>query len=212
MYEEAVEDSLDGMTMHDLQQQDEIDRSIKIPATENPSNFNLTLPSAAERALTTFGFDANGNPSFSLPSVIGPNFIDWTVFTPSGSWASNCNYTGVYRRIGSTMDVLVSIAIMGAVNAVALNINIPFGLNIDATKMPGMSDLSRVVGIGAGNRHSTRVYGFSVKTNFLNLTSVFVQNLDQEATQNSVDNTNPVTWGNLDTIDLKFSVPILGWS
>jgi hypothetical protein len=61
MYEEALDALADTLTMQDLEQQDEIDRSIKIPPTENPANFSLIVPSAAERALTNLGFDSNGN-------------------------------------------------------------------------------------------------------------------------------------------------------
>ena len=66
-YEEMVEDALDALTMQDLEQQDEIDRSIKIPATENPDNFTMTLPSAAKRASGALVFDALGNPIIGVP-------------------------------------------------------------------------------------------------------------------------------------------------
>lgn len=60
-YEEALDNLADTLTMQDLEQQDEIDRSIKIPPTEDPDAFNLIAPSAAQRALMIQGFDLLGN-------------------------------------------------------------------------------------------------------------------------------------------------------
>jgi parallel beta-helix repeat protein len=60
VFRDTIEDALDRRTMVSLQQQEEIDRSIKIPVTD-PPGINLTLPSAAERALKTSAWDADGN-------------------------------------------------------------------------------------------------------------------------------------------------------
>lgn len=73
-YEEAFDALADTLAMQDLEQQDEIDRSIKIPPTENPASFSLIAPSAAERALTTLGFDSKGN-------VICTNFMNTQILT-----------------------------------------------------------------------------------------------------------------------------------
>lgn len=71
-FPETVEDSLDDLAMSDQQQQDEIDRSMKLPETIDPDAFDPILPSeligSPNRA---FGTDPTGT-KFSL----GPSFGD----------------------------------------------------------------------------------------------------------------------------------------
>ena len=55
-FAETHEDQMDRHTMADQQQQDELDRSIKLPETVSPSIFDPTLPAdiaTANRAITT---------------------------------------------------------------------------------------------------------------------------------------------------------------
>lgn len=62
-----IEDALDECVMIDQQQQDEIDRSLKAPETDDPS-VSLELPSATARASSSLGFDSGGVPT------VGPSF------------------------------------------------------------------------------------------------------------------------------------------
>lgn len=59
LFRDVVEDALDQRTMVSLKQQEELDRSIKVPVTD--SGVTLELPAAAQRALKTLAFDADGN-------------------------------------------------------------------------------------------------------------------------------------------------------
>lgn len=68
-YPETHEDTFDRGIMIDQQQQDELDRSIKIPETEDGNDFTLTLPSAEDRAGGVIAFDSNGNVVVTLPEV-----------------------------------------------------------------------------------------------------------------------------------------------
>lgn len=56
-----LEDTFDRLVMIDQQQQDEIDRSIKLPETEDPADFSLTLPAMADRANKLLACDSSGN-------------------------------------------------------------------------------------------------------------------------------------------------------
>lgn len=55
----ALEDALDRRTMVSLTQQEQIDRTIKFPVSD--TGVSGILPSAAQRALKTLAFDAEGN-------------------------------------------------------------------------------------------------------------------------------------------------------
>lgn len=65
-YPNVVEDALDRLTKLDQQQQDEIDRTIKLPETETGS---VTLPTQPQRASRFLAFDAGGLP---IASAGGP--------------------------------------------------------------------------------------------------------------------------------------------
>jgi hypothetical protein len=74
-YEDSVENSLDLLTMQDLEQEDDIDRSFKLPPVENPANYILTAPIQSLRAGKVLGFDANGNLcTYALPASIAAPF------------------------------------------------------------------------------------------------------------------------------------------
>lgn len=58
-FPEVVEDALDRLTKLDQQQQDELDRSVKLPETEIGM---MRLPTVTERANRFLGFDSTGSP------------------------------------------------------------------------------------------------------------------------------------------------------
>lgn len=58
-FPEVIEDALDRLTKIDQQQQDEVDRSVKLPETETG---DMRLPTVTERAGRFFGFNAEGGP------------------------------------------------------------------------------------------------------------------------------------------------------
>lgn len=60
-FADTVETSLDRLTMIDLQQQDDIDRSIKLPVSEVGGDYDMTLPAETDRASKFLAFDADGN-------------------------------------------------------------------------------------------------------------------------------------------------------
>jgi len=67
-FPEDHETVFDRLTMICLQQQDELDRSLKLPETEAGSSAATTLPTAANRASKFLAFDASGNPIASSGS------------------------------------------------------------------------------------------------------------------------------------------------
>lgn len=71
-YPEVHEDSFDNATMVDGQQQDEIDRSVKLPETLDVADFDMNLPTAIIGSISTvIGTNATGD-GFE----IGPTFTE----------------------------------------------------------------------------------------------------------------------------------------
>jgi len=75
-FQETIENAIDKLTMISQQQQDEIDRSLKIPESEEPDG-SLEIPAKEERASKLLGFDADGNPMASEGSG-----------TPTSAWGA----------------------------------------------------------------------------------------------------------------------------
>lgn len=61
-FREDIEDGFDSVVMQNQDQQDSIDRSLKLPESEVGTAANSTLPSKAARAGKVLGFDGDGNP------------------------------------------------------------------------------------------------------------------------------------------------------
>ena len=70
-FQRTVEDVADRLTMIDQQQQDELDRAITIPTSEDPADYSLTLPAAATRASKYLAFDSAGNATASSVLTTG---------------------------------------------------------------------------------------------------------------------------------------------
>ena len=212
-YEESVESSLDASTMHDLQQQNEIDRSIKIPATENPSNFPMTLLAAAQRALQLLSFDANGKLAYVpvSPAYVAAPYSNWVAFTPTGTWTGNTTYTGFWRRIGDTMEVVCSVKTTGAPTPdTGLLVQLPNNLTIDTTKLANNTPVN-VFPLGVCSIYNAaRIIGGVVTVG--SSQKVQPQFLEIDAVANAISASQPVVFANAYNVNLKFAVPILEWA
>lgn len=142
--------------------------------------------------------------------IYGTPITDWQTYTPTGTFTTNTTYSGVWRRVGDSLEGQVRLTFAGAPNAVTLTgISIPSGLVIDTTTKA----INSVCGIGSifdngVNRYSTDVYISSTTTvnpQIKNTAGTF-------ATIASISNTSPFTIGSTDTIEVSFFVPIVGWS
>ena len=103
-YRESVETALDKVVMLDQQQQDEIDRSVKVPTTTDPSQFDATLPTPIAGKVLAINDNGDGfalaepdvviaeiNPAPAWP--IGSVFISTVATDPSdllgfGTWSA----------------------------------------------------------------------------------------------------------------------------
>lgn len=131
---------------------------------------------------------------------------DWTSYTPTGSWVSNTTYTGKWRRVGDSMEIDAQALLSGAPTG-SFTLNIPPGFTIDSTKISAGGTLS-LYGAAYALDAATANYTGTV----LYSSSTAVQVVGDGAAGSLYSATVPFTFGNLDKVTLRFTVPILGWS
>ncbi len=145
--------------------------------------------------------------------VNGAITTEWLSYTPTGSWVTNTTYTGKFRRVGDSMELLVDIATTGAPTATNLNFTIPSGYTIDTAKLSGGTSNQQPLGVAVySDDNGTVAYGPStVKYN--DTTSLrCVYSSVAANSEAGVSNTVPFTWGNTDSAKINvFKLPIVGW-
>lgn len=155
--------------------------------------------------------------------VVGPQVVqygapvtDWVSFTPTGSFTTNTTYTGYWRRVGDSAEFDINMAFAGAPNSVSSTINIPFGWNIDTSKIAVSSPSSGRgprLGIGSQLRSGTSQQWMEIL--YSSATAVAAQYHSVTGAivfQGNVTQAAPVTIAANDVINVRFSVPIVGWS
>jgi hypothetical protein len=143
-----------------------------------------------------------------IPSV-------WTSFTPTGSWVSNTTYTGYYRRVGDSIEVRVHVALTGAPTSTALTVNIPNSSSWTINTSKLYANLQAPLGDGKILRAASDNYGALVS--YSTTTAVAVQYVASTAAIGPTDTPGvsqvaPVTFANLDWVEVKFAIPITGFS
>jgi len=139
----------------------------------------------------------------------GTPITDWTTYTPLGSWTTNSTYTGRWRRVGDSMEGLVSISTSGAPTATGLTVDIPVGYTIDTAKHA----LTGSAATGFGQAIDSGTVGYNLQNTYSDSNSVIL--LYQSAItgqQSQVNATAPFTFGSGDIVNLTYRVPITGWS
>ena len=154
--------------------------------------------------------------------VVGPQVVqygapvtDWQEYTPTGTWTNNTTYTGEYRRVGDSLEVRALVAVSGgAPNATILRVNLPAGLSIDTTKLATSVAEFTVLGTGGLNDSSTTAHKAYVV--YISATSVGLRYQSAATSSTSassqVSYNAPFAFNTGDSVNLQFSVPILGWS
>lgn len=140
-------------------------------------------------------------------TTIGAPITDWISFTPTGTWSANTTYTGRYRRDGDSMELEATAALTGAPVG-TFTLNLPSGFTIDTTKLSNASTTgSSSLGVAGAEDGGAGVH--VGKVSFGSTTSVRVQGDDGSDLWSA---TVPITFGNTDFVNLRATVPILGWS
>ena len=146
------------------------------------------------------------------PPTAASNFVDWTSFTPTGSWSTNTSYSGMYKRVGDTLFCRVVILLTGAPTSASLTVNLPSGLSIDTTKIVNPTAAFPNLGSGAALDAATAVYPLTVHYSTASAVAVYAANAS--GTYTSIVGASqavPFTFGNGDAVELNYIVPISGW-
>ncbi len=143
--------------------------------------------------------------------LYGSPITDGVSWTPTGSWVSNTTYTGVWQRVGGSLEAVVTVSTSGAPTSATLTVNIPPGLTIDTTKLTDTS-FSGVIGQTTVNDSSTTAYdglvAYSSTTAVAPKTNISATPITYQVVTQAL----PITFGAGDSVTLRFKVPILGWS
>ncbi len=113
---EYIEKQFDRGVMIDQQQQEQLDRSIKLPENETPTASSTTVPSETDRANTIWAWDSSGKPSTAVLSSVGSSVTaPYVVATSDPSLTNNRVLAGTSNQItvtdnGAGSNMAVSIA------------------------------------------------------------------------------------------------------
>lgn len=144
--------------------------------------------------------------------AIAPAMSDWQSYTPTGSWTANSTYTGQWRRVGDSAEIHARVACSGAPTSANLTINIPSGLVIDTAKLTSSVSGYSVI-LGQATLNDSNTFGYKAYPVYSSTTAVLIAY--QSATTgagSAVTQAAPFTFGNGDSVDVAFMVPIVGWS
>lgn len=134
---------------------------------------------------------------------------DWVAFTPTGTWSANTTYTGFMKVIGDTLYCRVKVALAGAPETTAMNVNLPAGYSFDNTKI--YADQYAVVGTAIFFDAAPAAYLGSV---FRGTTDTVVRlaafgTASSYATLTVATQAVPFTFAANDFITLEFSLPFV---
>lgn len=153
-----------------------------------------------------FLFQAQGNPIVT----------SWATYAPTSSWGiTNTTYTGQWRRVGDTMDVQVTVSLAGAPINAQLSVALPTGFTMNVAKFSFPTPDAGIAPLLGQclfeDSSSAMFWGRAV---YLTPTTTVVYAMatgSSYASQAATSATVPFTFGANDSVDIKFSVPILGW-
>jgi hypothetical protein len=144
---------------------------------------------------------------------VGAPGLDWTAFTPTGSWSTNTTYTGKYQCNGGNLSVQGNIALTGAPTSAPLTINLPSGFTIDTAvsgsiiaaayrTVPSFS--SSILDAG------TEIYNGLITYNSATAVQVSTSNVAGTYPTSSaqVSATVPFTFTNGDSLTFNYTVPV----
>ena len=135
---------------------------------------------------------------------------EWTSFTPTGSWTSNTTYSGFYKRTGDSAEIIALVSTTGAPTSTALTINLPSPLSVDSTKILGNAEFDNP-GTALLRDFGTGIFEGSVGYDSSN-ENIVVYGDQNSGVSTNVTQTVPFTWANSDTVQIKITLPIVGWS
>lgn len=181
------------------------DRSIVFFSFPTSGNIRLKLNSVASNEPEIYiddCFIGDATPFIHSGAIV----TDWVSYTPTGTWTANTTYTGKWRRVGDSMEMIINLAISGTPTSADLKVSyLPSGYSIDTAKSgTARTSLGTVSLLQSGVRFwiGESVYDSS--------TQVIVTHTESGNT-GVVNQANPWTFTNNDNVNIMMKVPIVGW-
>jgi hypothetical protein len=184
----------------------------KIPFVMGATSQGISIASSGSVSGTVYLDDANVS-MVDLKQDIN-NVGAWRSFTPTGSWTTNTTYTGKYRQVGESLEIIYDWATTGAPTATSLILNLPSGFTIDSTKYPVLTTETTLDATGGVEDSGAAFY--DLKAFYVSATSIQPVAKGTTgtylSTQNPVTQAVPFTWGASDSGDLYVKVPVTQFS
>lgn len=190
---------------------------LSFQTNSNSTSYRLIIHVASTSASAyTVKFD---NVSVTRESVSqGTVARDTITFTPTGTWTSNVTYYGKVSGCGEYADYDMTVHCSGTPNSAALKFNLYPGHVIDTSKLSGRSGViedgfslldSVVTVLDSG----IATYFGAVMFTSTTQVAVNIGNASGAYDSNAgVTQAVPITFGANDAVNIKFRVPIVGWS
>jgi hypothetical protein len=148
--------------------------------------------------------------------VFGTPVSDWVSYVPTGTF-TNTTYSGRWRRVGDSAEVVVQGILTGTPGAANLNVNLPAGMSVDLSKL--LTTITACpVGRGSIVDNGSDTYGIAVDVdasgNIRAVTNRVVTHTGSVPLQQSqpVTNAIPYSFVSGDGFVMNFKVPIVGFS
>lgn len=135
---------------------------------------------------------------------------DWIGFTPTGSWSTNTTYSGRWRKEGQHAVLRYKLTLAGAPTSATLTVNLPSGIQIDTSQLPSIADYA--VFPSTGRALDTGVNSWTVFANYHSAQGTTAVRLTHSENYSPLTQSAPATFGNTDTIEVEFRIPVLGWT
>lgn len=206
----------------------------RVPLTTDVSGSTALPQNTTGKFVAYFDTDSSGTWTVSITRtagtggtalqftnvVVGPGIQpqgavvgEWQSYTPAGSFNTNTTYTGKYRRVGDSAEILMDLSFTGAPNVTALTFTSAQFLNglnltVDTSKLPNNTETRNPFGTWTGiDNGSNGAYGGQVAWNNSQAELTYFG-----GTWSGVTNAGPVAWGNLDNIGIRATIPIAEWA
>jgi hypothetical protein len=164
---------------------------------------------------------ASNEPSVSLDNArlgestrtsSAQNITEWNTWTPTGSWSTNTTYAGKWRQVGTDAEFQVEVATSGAPTNASLTVNLPSGMVIDTSKIPGTILYQN---FGIATFMDNGIASYTSRVSYSSTTSVvlYIANTGGTYSQSVLASaTAPFTFGASDAVYATFKVPIVGFA
>jgi hypothetical protein len=141
----------------------------------------------------------------------------WETCTVTGLWVANTTYTAKRRRVGDSYEFDVTAETSGAPTATGLIVTLPSDTTIDTAKMSNSTVYENHIGTANIYDSSGAVDTEMLVALMTIVTSTTVRPMVIISSSGSghwlsrVDSTTPVTFGAGDRVNMRFTVPVVGF-